>query len=510
MSSESKGSTLLRSEDWLAVWLGFLTIGVVLIGVRPQLSKFGWALDAEVISAARAVEPVVDQIESQAEAAGAPALSSAAAALKTAIEAGDRGGITEAAQALASAAESVQDIGLQEKAAAVQAEIGRDASPSLRNVFAPDNLSWSLMIAVGFLVISVIGVVLMGGNAIQYAIGFPVVFALALVALLLSGNVTIKFFGFEFVIFALLIGLFISNVIGLPFWLREAVRTEYYIKTGLVIMGSGVLFREIMQAGLLGLAQALLVIAVVWYACFYIAKKLRVDDEFAVMLSTAVSICGVSAAIAACGAIQGDRKKLSYVTSLVLIVAAPMMLVMPWIIRWFDISEVVGGAWMGGTIDTSGAVVAAGALLSEAGMKAAVIVKFSQNALIGVAAFALSVWWTMRSGAPTSERPSARVIWDRFPKFVLGFMAASVVFSFLIDPATVGEVKGLLKGLRTMWFALAFVCIGLETQFSDLIKMDEGRPALAFLGAQAFNVIWTLLIAYLLFGGVLFDVPLFE
>ena len=510
MSSEAKGSTLLRSEDWLAVWLAFLIIAAVLIGVRPQLSKFTWALDTEVISAAHAIKPAVDQIESQAEAAGAAVLSSAAAALKTAIEAADRSGIAEAAQALASAAESVQDFELQEKAAAVQAEIGGSAGATLSKVFAAGNLSGSLMIAVGFLVISAIGVALMGGNAGQYAIGFPVVFVLALVALLLAGNVTVKFFGFEFVIFALLIGLFISNVIGLPSWLREAVRTEYYIKTGLVIMGAGVLFREIMQAGLLGLAQAVLVIGVVWYACFYIAKKLRVDDEFAVILSTAVSICGVSAAIAACGAIQGDRKKLSYVTSLVLIVAAPMMLLMPWIIRGFDIPEIVGGAWMGGTIDTSGAVVAAGALLSEAGMKAAVIVKFSQNALIGVAAFALSVWWTVRSGARTGERPSAALIWDRFPKFVLGFMAASVVFSFLIEPATVGEVKGLLKGLRTMWFALAFVCIGLETQFSDLVKMDEGRPALAFLGAQAVNVIWTLLIAFLLFGGVLFEVPLFE
>ena len=505
MSSENKGSTLLRSEDWLAVWLGFLTIGVVLIGIRPQLSKFKWALDAEVIAAAETVKTDVDQIASRTDSAG-----SAARALSSAIGAGDRTAIAEAATALSEASAGVQDTELQNRVGVIGAEIGGSARATLGKVFAAGNLSGSLMIAAEFLVISVIGVALMGGNAVQYIIGFPVVFALALVALLLAGNVTIKFFGFEFVIFALLIGLFISNVIGLPSWLREAVRTEYYIKTGLVVMGSGVLFREIMQAGLLGLAQALLVIGVVWYACFYIAKKLRVDDEFAVMLSTAVSICGVSAAIAACGAIQGDRKKLSYVTSLVLIVAAPMMLVMPWVIRWFDIPEVVGGAWMGGTIDTSGAVVAAGALLSEAGMKAAVIVKFSQNALIGVAAFALSLWWTMRSGAATGERPSARVIWDRFPKFVLGFMAASVVFSFLIDPATVGEVKGLLKGLRTMWFALAFVCIGLETQFSDLIKMDEGRPALAFLGAQAFNVIWTLLIAYLLFGGILFNVPLFE
>ena len=505
MSSENKGSTLLRSEDWLAVWLGFLTIGVVLIGVRPQLSNFKWALDAEVIAAAETVKADVDEIASRTDSAG-----SAARALSSAIGARDRTAIAEAATALSEASAGVQDAELRSRVGVIGAEIGGSAGATLGKVFATGNLSGSLMIAAGFLVISVIGVALMGGNAVQYIIGFPVVFALALVALLLAGNVTIKFFGFEFVIFALLIGLFISNVIGLPPWLREAVRTEYYIKTGLVVMGSGVLFREIMQAGLLGLAQALLVIGVVWYACFYIAKKLRVDDEFAVMLSTAVSICGVSAAIAACGAIQGDRKKLSYVTSLVLIVAAPMMLVMPWIIRWFEIPEVVGGAWMGGTIDTSGAVVAAGALLSEAGMKAAVIVKFSQNALIGVAAFALSVWWTMRSGAATGERPSARVIWDLFPKFVLGFMAASLVFSFLIDPATVGEVKGLLKGLRTMWFALAFVCIGLETQFSDLIKMDEGRPALAFLGAQAFNVVWTLLIAYLLFGGILFEVPFFQ
>ena len=505
MSSETRGSAFIRSEDWLAVWLGFLTIGAVLIGVRPQLSKFGWALDSEVIAAAEAVKPGVDQIASRTDSAG-----TAARALSNAIVAGDRTAIAEATAALTEASAGVEDHELQNKVAAIRAEIGSSAGASLSKVFAPGNLSGSLMIAAGFLLISAIGIALMGGNAAQYAIGFPVVFVLALLALLLAGNVTIKFFGFEFVIFALLIGLFISNVIGLPSWLREAVRTEYYIKTGLVIMGAGVLFHEIMQAGLLGLAQALLVIGVVWYVCFYIAKKLRVDDEFAAILSTAVSICGVSAAIAACGAIQGDRKKLSYVTSLVLIVAAPMMLVMPWIIRGFDISEVVGGAWMGGTIDTSGAVVAAGALLSEAGMKAAVIVKFSQNALIGVAAFALSLWWTMRAGARTGERPSARVIWDRFPKFVLGFMAASLVFSFLIDPATVGEVKGLLKGLRTMWFALAFVCIGLETRFSDLVKMDEGRPALAFLGAQAFNVIWTLLIAFLLFGGILFEVPLFE
>src|SRR5690606_14610288 len=237
------------------------------------------------------------------------------------------------------------------------------------------------------------------------------------------------------------------------------------------------------------------------------SRRLRVDDEFSAMLATAVSICGVSAAIAACGAIEGDRKKLSYVTSLVLIVAAPMMIVMPWAVRAFDIPEVVGGAWVGGTIDTSGAVVAAGELISESAMNAAVIVKFSQNAMLGIAAFALSVWWTMRQGRTDGTPVSPRVIWDRFPKFVIGFIAASLLFSFVLSPAVVDATGGVIRGLRTWWFALAFVCIGLETRFRDIIAMEEGRPAIAFVLAQALNVVWTLAIAWLLFGGVLFPVP---
>jgi uncharacterized integral membrane protein (TIGR00698 family) len=327
----------------------------------------------------------------------------------------------------------------------------------------------------GFLAVSAAGILLMGGRLSLYALGFPVVYALAWLSQVVAGNSGVQGWGLEFVLFALLFGLLISNLIGVPFWLREAVRTEYYIKTGLVIMGAGILFHEILQAGVLGLLQALLVIAVVWYACFYMARKLRVDDEFATMLATAVSICGVSAAIAACGAIQGDRKKLSYVTSLVLIVAAPMMILMPWAVRYFEMPDLVGGAWVGGTIDTSGAVVAAGELVGETAMKAAVIVKFSQNALIGVAAFVLSVWWTMRGGAQTGERPGARVIWDRFPKFVLGFMAASVVFSFLLDPALVADTAGIFRGLRTVWFAMAFTCIGLDTRFSELLGLPQGR-----------------------------------
>jgi uncharacterized membrane protein YadS len=311
----------------------------------------------------------------------------------------------------------------------------------------------------------------------------------------------------EYVIFGLGLGLLLNHTIKLPDWLRQAVRTEFYIKCGLVILGAGILIQEILQAGVLGLAQSVLVVTVVWYFCFWFARRLRVDEEFAVMLSTAVSICGVSAAIAACGAIQGDRKKLSYVTSLVLIVALPMMIVMPWVVKQLHIPEIIGGAWLGGTLDTSGSVVAAGALISEPAMKTGVIVKFSQNVLLGLAAFGLSVWWTMRQRANGGQRPSVKLIWERFPKFVLGFLAASLMCSFALEPVLVKETKSLLTGLRNFWFSLAFVSIGLETNFTDLVRMEGGRPAFAFIGAQAFNIIWTLILAWLLFGGVLFAVP---
>jgi len=233
----------------------------------------------------------------------------------------------------------------------------------------------------------------------------------------------------------------------------------------------------------------------------------HLDDEFAAMLSSAVSICGVSAAIAACGAVQGDRRKLSYVASVVLIVAVPMIVIQPWIIRAVGMPEIVGGAWLGGTLDTTGSVVAAGALISEKAMKMGTIVKFSQNVLIGFAAFFLSIWWSFKQPENGQQRPSARVIWERFPKFVLGFMLASLIFSFVLDPAILKQTKVTLAGVRTAWFALAFTCIGLETKFTDLVSLEGGRPLLAFLGAQAANVVWTLLLAYLIFGGYFFAAP---
>ena len=156
------------------------------------------------------------------------------------------------------------------------------------------------------------------------------------------------------------------------------------------------LFGDLIKAGAPGMIQALWVIPVGWYFTFWLSRFLKVDDEFGVMLSTAVSICGVSAAIAACGAIQGDKKKLSDVTSVVLLCEVPMMILIPWMVRWLGLGEVVGGAWLGGTLDTSGTVLAASEMLGETASRMWTVVKLSQNVLIGLAAFVISVWWALR------------------------------------------------------------------------------------------------------------------
>ncbi|MDI7259405.1 MAG: putative sulfate exporter family transporter [Thermodesulfobacteriota bacterium] len=499
-----------KTEDWLAVWLGFLVIVFVLVGVRPQMPTFKWATAREFSTTVAESKLKLEKFIKDAETKGEKNLSIAGTALKAAIDAGDRVAIQSAAKKFGDTVKTTEDPGLRKKGGDLSKKLSEGAGALASKVFSTGNILKSVYIGIALLVLTALGIAQMGGKVGTFIIGFPIVYGLSWLSQFIAGNATINYLGFEYVIFALLIGLFISNVIGVPDWLKEAVRTEYYIKTGLVILGAGILFFEILQAGAIGIVQALLVVFVVWYACFWLGKKLKVDDELSAMLATGVSICGVSAAIAACGAIQGDKKKLSYTISLILIVAVPMMVLEPWIARAFGIPDIIAGAWLGGTLDTTGSVVAAGALISEIAMKVGTIVKFSQNVLIGVAAFLLSIWWTLKKGTQTGERPSIRVIWERFPKFVLGFLIASFVFSFLLDPGLVKETKGILAGLRTVWFALTFTSIGLETRFTELFGMGRGRPALAFIGAQAFNVIWTLILAYLLFGGFIFSTPVIQ
>ncbi len=378
-----------------------------------------------------------------------------------------------------------------------------NGSELLSKVLAPSNL---LNIGAQFLLVfifSIAGALLTNKSLKRIGIVFPSVYLLTVMALILAGNKTIRDLNLEAVIFSLGLGLFVSNAFKLPEWFRSSLATELYVKIGLVLLGTGIIFSDILRAGSLGLMQALVVVLSVWYFAYWICKRLKIDDELSMMISSAVSICGVSAAIATAGAIKGDTKKLSYVISLVLITAIPMMIVMPYIAKYFNFSQEVTGAWLGGSIDTTGAVVASGTLVGDTALQISTIVKFSQNVLLGLAAFAISVYWTYTgkgSDKDKIEKPTIGMIWERFPKFVLGFAGASLIFSFLINPELVSSVKGSLKSIQTLWFVLAFTSIGLETRFSDLFNSNNRSPLYAFLIAQGFNILVTLIVAYILFG----------
>jgi len=182
-----------------------------------------------------------------------------------------------------------------------------------------------------------------------------------------------------------------------------------------------------------------------------------------------------------------------------------MLVGLPTLIKAFGIDYLVGGAWIGGTVDSTGAVVAAGELLSQEAMEVAAVVKLIQNIMIGVIAFIIALFWVTAIDRKDSTKPRPIEVWYRFPKFIIAFMALSLMSSFILTPI-MGEVKvtSILKttgGMRTFLFAVAFLSIGLETDFKSLRKQIlGGKPVQLYVFGQAFNVILTFVAAWLLFG----------
>ena len=350
------------------------------------------------------------------------------------------------------------------------------------------------------------------GDGFRFLIAFPVVFLLAVLAYVLAAQDLVKYYSLSYALWALVAGLFISNTIGTPEFLRPAVRTELYIKTGLVVMGAEVLFSKLMALGVPGIFVAWLVTPTVLITTFWFGQKiLKIRSaSLNMVISADMSVCGVSAAIATAAACRAKKEELSAAIGLSLIFTVVMMVVMPAIINGVGMSSVLGGAWMGGTIDSTGAVAAAGAMLDEEALPVAMTIKMIQNVLIGVVAFAVAVYWVRyQSARESTERPRLSEIWNRFPKFVLGFLVASlafsVIYSFMPDgQSLVGAmISGSTKTLRGWFFCLAFVSIGLDTNFKELGKLFRGgKPLVLYLVGQSLNLCLTLLMAWLMFEKV--------
>lgn len=339
---------------------------------------------------------------------------------------------------------------------------------------------------------------------------FVGVFLLAMAALAISTQATIKYYNLEYALWSIVIGLAISNTIGTPGWLRPAVRTELYIKTGLVLYGAEVLFNKLLELGPRGLAVAWVVTPIVLITTYWFGQRvLQIESKTLNMVVSAdMSVCGVSAAIATAAACRAKKEELSLAIGISMAFTVAMMIVLPQIVKATGMNELVGGAWIGGTIDSTGAVLAAGEMVSARAGDAAITIKMIQNILIGVVAFGVALYWVRFVERGESDiRPDAWEIWRRFPKFVIGFLLASVIFSLLIREFDQGEkivdatVKNGTKILRDWFFALAFVSIGLESNFRELGKyLRGGKPVVLYACGQALNLTLTLVMAWLAFG----------
>lgn len=356
-----------------------------------------------------------------------------------------------------------------------------------------------------------------GRNTLLWAIGgLAVIFVLGVATFALTENVPIwaegTAFGaiastIEFPVYAIILGLLgnaLLSALGIRTKLSPGFRTEFLIKTGLVLLGASINFSIIVRAAGPAILQAALLITIVFFATWWVAGKFGLDDKLRALLATAVSICGVSAAIAAAGAVKAKKEHLAYTASLVILFALPAIFLLPWLSALLGLSPAATGAWIGGNIDTTAAVTAAGAIAGEAPLQIAAIVKSTQNALLGVTAVLLTIYFAFSvERKQDAARPSARAFWDRFPKFVLGFLLASVVatiFANSVPAETASAAIGVANNLRTWFLIFAFISIGLEFNVKS-IREAGWRPIVVFAIATLVNLVVGLGLAVLLWSG---------
>jgi len=307
----------------------------------------------------------------------------------------------------------------------------------------------------------------------------------------------------EFPVYAVVLGLLASGVlslVGLKERLSGYFRTEFFLKTGLVLLGATINLAEIVAFGVRGLLQAVVLITSVFFFTWFLARWLGVEEKLRALLAASVAICGVSAAITAAGAVLAKKEQLVYVTGLVILFALPLMFLQPAAAIWLNLTPNVAGAWIGGNIDTTAAVVGAGMIHSQQALKVASITKLSQNALIGIVGFLLALYWVVVVERKPGQRPSAWEIWERFPKFVLGFILASIVVTLALSNGWIGSgVTRDLRHLREWFFMAAFLSIGFGLSFRGL-REAGWRPIGVYALATVFNTVVALGAAWLIFG----------
>lgn len=366
---------------------------------------------------------------------------------------------------------------------------------------------------------------IMGVNLREFVPAFVFVYVAAVVIASLGTWTYASRYNLEAPLVALLLGLVISNFIGLPRWLDAGFRVEYYIKTGIVLLGATLPFTLIVWAGPVAILQATIVAVTTFLVIYFVGKRLGLDRRLCAVLGAGGSVCGVSASIAIAGAVNAKKEHAPIAITMVVIWAVVMIFFLPLVSRALGLHAGVAGAWIGNSEFADAAGFAAAQAYGNLAEQLPEIEGTAEDAVntftlmkvvgrdvwIGIWAFILSIVattrWEEAGAAGGRAKADPLVIWQRFPKFVLGFAVASLFVTAIASGYTREEFDAVVtpdfvapvRTLRTWAFIFCFFSIGLTTRFRELASAGA-RPFWAFTSGVVVNVIIGFVLAVLVFG----------
>lgn len=359
------------------------------------------------------------------------------------------------------------------------------------------NLESLILMFIVFTVLFSIAVKILGHKLSEFIPGFLIIFVMAVMVSIFGSWEWAKKYNLEAPLVALGLGLIISNVLPVPKWFEAALRTEFYVKVGIVLLGATLPFTLIIQAGPVAFTQATVIAVSTFLSIYWAATKLfGLDRRFAATLGAGGSICGVSASIAIGGAVKAEKQHVSVAITLVVVWAIIMIYALPVFITAFGIPAGPAGAWIGTSEFADAAGMAAAAAIGDKAITTFTLMKVvGRDMFVGIWAFLLALIsitrWEKREDGTKAD---AGEIWRRFPKFVLGFFVASALVTLIIagaDAATsqaiTSDVIKPLKTLRTWAFIFCFLAIGLTTRFRELTSVGW-KPFAAFTTGVLINV----------------------
>ena len=381
-----------------------------------------------------------------------------------------------------------------------------------------ENWLWYIIQYIMWAVVFTFSSYLIGFDPKEYLPSFTFVYIVSVIIAVLSRWKAFTALNLEAPLVSLIIGLMIGNFIALPKWMDSGFRVEYYIKTGIVMLGATLPFSLIAYAGPIAFVQATIVAITMFIIIYFAATRfLELDRRFAACLGAGGAVCGVSAAIAMAAAVKAKREHVSMAITVVILWAMVFIFVLPFAAGLLNLHPGVAGAWIGTSefADAAGFAAATqyGSMYEtkygfgedEAIWAFTLMKVLGRDIWIGLWAFIMAIIaisrWELRE-----EKPSPAEIWYRFPKFVVGFLVASAIITVISSGYTLAEYNSILKPLvitpiktlRSWTFIFTFFSIGLTTRFRELAASGI-KPFSAFTAGVAINVVLGFVLSTVIF-----------